>query len=168
MPILKDRELTKSGVSILTHEEAARRIMRDGKLEPYFKVEKTYDSKNYELISGQKVIENCFEDIVEEPYLNHTGEDIDTLVDILTASERYDPKRDNRIEFEIAFFEKTKNIKFLLRLHQLVNDFKKKNVVWGVGRGSAIASYILYLLEVHDINPCEYGIPFHEMSKERE
>lgn len=168
MPLLKDRFLTKSGISLLEVEQAARKILYDGELPDHMKVEDCWDTKEYEVLSGKKVAENCFEDIVEEPDLSHTDEEFEQVIDIIEASPRFDPKYANRIEQELVFFDKTKNIKFLIRLHEMINQFKEENVVWGVGRGSSIASYVLYLLEVHDINPCIYGIPFHEMSKERE
>lgn len=167
MPLLKDRELLKSGISILSLEKAAEYIVEHGVLEEHFRVEGCFDSNEYELISGNKVVENCCEDIPPTPDLTHSPSQVDELIDIIASSPRYDPKYDTRIELEMAFFEKTLNIKFLLRLHRMIEEFKEKGVVWGVGRGSAISSVILYILEIHDIDPCEYGIPFHELSKER-
>jgi DNA polymerase III alpha subunit len=47
----------------------------------------------------------------------------------------------------------------LLRyLKYLVDTMKRHNVVWGVGRGSSVASYVLYLLEVHRIDSMFYDL----------
>ena len=47
----------------------------------------------------------------------------------------------------------------LLRyLKYLVDTMKSHNVVWGVGRGSSVASYVLYLLEVHRIDSMFYDL----------
>lgn len=168
MPLLKDRFLTKSGVSLLEIDQAAKKILHDGELPPHMKVEECIDVREYETLSGKKVVENCFEDIVEEPDLAHGESEFDEVVGIIEKAPRFNPKYIDRIEQELSFFDKTNNIKFLIRLDRMVKQFKEQNVVWGVGRGSSIASYVLYLLEVHDINPCVYGIPFYEMSKERD
>jgi DNA polymerase III alpha subunit len=46
-----------------------------------------------------------------------------------------------------------------------VDMFKKNKVVWGVGRGSSCASFILFLLEVHSVDPIKYEIPLEEFFK---
>lgn len=166
MPVLTDRELLKSGISLISHEAAAAKLVREGTLPDHMKVDESWEAKEYRLIYNENFMVNFFANDVELPDLSHRDEHFDQLVDILEVSPRYDPTRVDRIETELTFFDRTFNIKFLLRLHRMVEDFKRDGVVWGVGRGSAVASYVLYLLEIHDINPCEYGIPFHELSKE--
>jgi DNA polymerase III alpha subunit len=44
----------------------------------------------------------------------------------------------------------------------VIDTFKKNNVIWGVGRGSSVSSYILYLLEVHDVDSVMYDLDFNE------
>ena len=47
----------------------------------------------------------------------------------------------------------------LLRyLAYLVEVMKKNNIIWGVGRGSSVASYVLYLLGVHRIDSMFYEL----------
>lgn len=106
---------------------------------------------------------------IEPPNHQHTDEDLEKLIKIIDESDRisYNDVEIERIGLELDYFVRTKNILFLLRAYDMIQQFKRDNVVWGVGRGSACASYILYLLHVHDVNPVEYDIPFHEMSKER-
>jgi DNA polymerase III alpha subunit len=41
----------------------------------------------------------------------------------------------------------------------------QNNVVWGVGRGSSVASYVLYLLGVHKIDSLKYNLDIHEFLK---
>ena len=40
----------------------------------------------------------------------------------------------------------------------LVDVMKLNNVVWGVGRGSSVSSYVLYLIGVHRINSMYYKL----------
>jgi len=47
----------------------------------------------------------------------------------------------------------------LLRyLKYLVDRMSENNMIWGVGRGSSVASYVLYLLGVHRIDSLYYDL----------
>jgi len=37
--------------------------------------------------------------------------------------------------------------------------------VWGVGRGSSVASFCLFLIGVHKIDPILYGLDVHDFLK---
>ena len=51
----------------------------------------------------------------------------------------------------------------LLRYMIYLVDFMRENgIVWGVGRGSSVASYVLYLIGVHRINSIQYGLDWRE------
>ena len=47
----------------------------------------------------------------------------------------------------------------------LVDTLRKNKIVWGVGRGSSVASYVLYLLGVHRINSIYYELDIAEFLK---
>ena len=44
----------------------------------------------------------------------------------------------------------------------LVDYMKENNILWGVGRGSSVSSYLLYLIGVHRIDPIQYGLDWQE------
>lgn len=44
----------------------------------------------------------------------------------------------------------------------IVNKLRAQGVVWGVGRGSSVASFVLYLIGVHDVDSVKYGLDIHE------
>jgi len=44
----------------------------------------------------------------------------------------------------------------------LVDTMRKHKLVWGVGRGSSVSSYVLYLLGVHRINSLYYSLDITE------
>ena len=51
----------------------------------------------------------------------------------------------------------------LLRYMIYLVDFMRENdIVWGVGRGSSVASYVLYLIGVHKINSIQFGLDWRE------
>jgi DNA polymerase III alpha subunit len=66
--------------------------------------------------------------------------------------------RITRVEDELEKYYKC-NLNFLLRAAiYIVDIFREKNVVWGVGRGSACGSYILYLIGIHDIDSVYFDL----------
>lgn len=67
-----------------------------------------------------------------------------------------------RVGHELLVFQRAGLMPVLSHLHYMIETFRKNNIVWGVGRGSAVASYVLYLLEVHDIDSLYYGLEFEE------
>lgn len=46
-----------------------------------------------------------------------------------------------------------------------VDVWRSKNIVWGVGRGSSVSSYVLYLIGINRINPIKYNLDFKEWLK---
>lgn len=63
-----------------------------------------------------------------------------------------------RVGHELLLYQQ-KNLFNLLRyLKFLVDTMKENNIIWGVGRGSSVASYVLYLLEVHRIDSMHYDL----------
>lgn len=71
-----------------------------------------------------------------------------------------------RILYELGFFEYHSYQNILIGLLELTVQFEQDGIVWGVGRGSSCASYILFLLGIHNVNSLLYNIPFDEFSKE--
>lgn len=71
----------------------------------------------------------------------------------------------NRVEEELALFRQHNMIVVLNYLKYLVDTMRQNNIVWGVGRGSSVASYCLYLLGVHKINSIKYELDIHEFLK---
>jgi DNA polymerase III alpha subunit len=63
-----------------------------------------------------------------------------------------------RVGQELLLYNE-KNLFDLLRyLKYLVDVMKDNDIIWGVGRGSSVASYILYLLGVHKIDSMYYDL----------
>jgi len=58
---------------------------------------------------------------------------------------------------------KSRNMLDLLKwLKYIVDTCKANNIIWGVGRGSSVASYVLYLIGVHKIDSLKYNLDWHE------
>lgn len=67
---------------------------------------------------------------------------------------------------EELFLFQEKNMFDLLRyLKYLVDTMRENNILYGVGRGSSVASFVLFLLGVHRINSLYYDLPIEEFIK---
>ena len=67
-----------------------------------------------------------------------------------------------RVQTEYSLFEKKKFVKVLQFLIYFVDTLRANNIVWGVGRGSSVASFCLFLIGVHKINPMLYNLDHTE------
>jgi len=63
---------------------------------------------------------------------------------------------------ELEQFKKRGMINLLRYMIYLVDFMRENNIVWGVGRGSSVASYVLFLIGVHRINSIQYGLDWRE------
>lgn len=70
-----------------------------------------------------------------------------------------------RVNIELELFEKHNMIDVLFYLKYLVDVMKQNNIVCGVGRGSSVSSYVLYLIGVHKINSIKYDLDINEFLK---
>lgn len=71
----------------------------------------------------------------------------------------------DRVDQELELYS-SKNLLDLLRfLLYFVSVLRTNNIVYGVGRGSSIASYVLYLLGVHRIDSLKYNLDIKEFLK---
>ena len=67
-----------------------------------------------------------------------------------------------RVEEELEAY-KERGMEDLLRYMIYLVDFMRENgIVWGVGRGSSVASYVLYLIGVHRIDSIKYNLDWRE------
>ena len=67
-----------------------------------------------------------------------------------------------RVQMEYDLFEKKNFIRVLQFLIYFIDTLRANNIVWGVGRGSSVASFCLFLIGVHKINPLLYNLDIAE------
>ena len=66
---------------------------------------------------------------------------------------------------ELLLYQERDLFNLLRYLKYLVDTLRKNNVVWGVGRGSSVASYVLFLIGVHKIDSLYYNLDIEEFLK---
>lgn len=66
---------------------------------------------------------------------------------------------------ELLLFQERNMFPILKYLKYLVDTMRENNIVWGVGRGSSVASFVLYLIGIHRINSLYYDLSIEEFLK---
>jgi len=72
-----------------------------------------------------------------------------------------DPEH-TRVEEELTAYKERNMLDLLRWLKYFVDTCTENNIVWGVGRGSSVSSYILYIIGVHQINSIKYNLDWRE------
>lgn len=67
-----------------------------------------------------------------------------------------------RVGNELLLYQERDLFLLLKQLKYIVDTWRANNIVWGVGRGSSVSSYVLYLLGVHKINSLYYDLDITE------
>lgn len=66
---------------------------------------------------------------------------------------------------ELLMFQDRNLFDLLRYLKYLVDTLRSNNIVWGVGRGSSVASFVLYKIGVHRVNSIYYSLDIEEFLK---
>lgn len=118
------------------------------KLKSLSKIEKSVDIFDLENQKYWKMPENYCPNLLEQLY------------SLCKTKEQRD-----RVTQELELFNQYKMIDLLFFLKYLVDTMRANDIVWGVGRGSSVASYILYLLGVHKIDSIKHNLDIKEFLK---
>ena len=63
---------------------------------------------------------------------------------------------------ELLVFQERGLMMLLNYMKYLVDTMKSNNIVWGVGRGSSVGSFVLYKIGINRINPIYYRLDFED------
>ena len=86
----------------------------------------------------------------------------DIVWHVHNVKETYTQEERDRIEEELDAFRERGMFPLLRYMVYLVDYMRENKIVWGVGRGSSVASYVLYLIGVHRINSIQYDLDWRE------
>jgi len=70
-----------------------------------------------------------------------------------------------RLIKELELYQEQNFIPVLKVMKYIVDTLRENGILWGVGRGSSVASYVLYLIGVHKIDSVKYNLPIEEFFK---
>lgn len=88
---------------------------------------------------------------------NYKNMDIEGFLVHVCPKQNY-----QRLIEELQEFRSRDMINLLKWLKYLVDTMRENNIVWGVGRGSSVASYTLFLLGVHKIDSIKYNLDWRD------
>jgi DNA polymerase III alpha subunit len=63
---------------------------------------------------------------------------------------------------ELLVFQKRDLLMLLNYMKYLVDTMRNNNIIWGVGRGSSVGSFVLYKIGINRINPIYYRLDFED------
>lgn len=86
--------------------------------------------------------------------------DIEEFLAKNCPKENYD-----RMMEELSLYKKHGFIDVLKAMKYLVDTLRENKIVWGVGRGSSVSSYCLYLIGIHKIDSVKYRLPISDFFK---
>jgi DNA polymerase III alpha subunit len=103
---------------------------------------------------------------IPEHYKNlDVKEYVSKLVESKSGDSDISVKAKARVEMELTEFEARNLFPVLRILIYIIDTMRKHNLVWGVGRGSSVASYVLYLLGIHKVDSLKYNLDIKEFLK---
>lgn len=70
-----------------------------------------------------------------------------------------------RVGQELLLYQQMDLMNLLRYMKYMVDTFRKNGIVWGVGRGSSVSSYVLFLIGVHKIDSLYYDLDIEEFLK---
>jgi hypothetical protein len=75
------------------------------------------------------------------------------------------PTEVQRTDLELDLITKRGMIPLIRHLIYCVDIWRQNNIVWGVGRGSSVCSFVLFLVGINRINPIEHNLDIREWLK---
>lgn len=76
-----------------------------------------------------------------------------------------EPARIERVKYEVQLYEEFHMTKLLRCMIWLVDYMQENSIFWGLGRGSSVSSYLLYLIELHMVDSVLYELDVKEFLK---
>lgn len=89
----------------------------------------------------------------------------DKLAELLTSLQYSDSEVEQafeRVGAELEEVESRGMVEFMQTIIYILDTFRSTNQVWGVGRGSSCASYLLFIAGLHVVDCIKLDVPMSE------
>lgn len=171
---LADRRLRFDGVSIIQPEEVARYLLLGASPSQLrvTRIDEDVESFNANVdtpirLDGAEPVKLDHRWLLPESHLSMdlratiVARAVDRLIN-LNYPEDVHLAACERIEAELDEIEQRGMVEFFKTIIYVLDTFKRDGVVWGVGRGSSCACYILFILGLHSVDCVLYNVPMQE------
>lgn len=171
---LQDRVLRFDGVSVIHPDQLASALLAGVQPHQLRLTELSEDAKLFNDNAPEQLSEDVREPVkldfawqLPEPHLSMDLEAtvvaraVDRLIE-LDYPEELHLKACERIQDELEEIKRRGMVEFVKTIIYILDVFREKGVVWGVGRGSSCASYVLFILGLHSVDPVLYNVPLEE------
>jgi len=168
--ILKNRTLYYDGDSVIEPDMLVDLVLDGKSLGNVYVSEITPDVEHYNSLTTPKIELKTVEkpldfswDIPEEYLKLDVRKYVYEKFNEFTyrTSDEYHARL-NRIQYEFTYLLQPEYIDYIRTLIYVNEEMEKNDIVKGVGRGSSVASYVLYLIGTHHIDSYKYDLEFHE------
>ena len=173
---LNDRVLRFDGVSIVNPEMVARLLLLGVAPTQLRVTGETWEIEQFNLnVPDEELIKPAADEPVnidlrwqlppEYRNLDLTVRVVEAL-DARLAELAYDEatleRASTRIAAELIEISRRGMQEFMQTVVYVLDTFRRNDVVWGVGRGSSCASYILFILGLHAVDCVKLDVPMEE------
>lgn len=115
---------------------------------------KLYDPVNLDIAEFDKLLQQNW--LMPEEY-----QKLDIEAWLFEQIPPWDPET-TRVREELEAFKQRNMLDLLRWMKYFVDTCRANKVVWGVGRGSSVASYVLFIIGVHRIDSIKYNLDWQE------
>ena len=122
-----------------------------------------YDMDNPIKAKSENTDDNFVEQCVANWHMPDEYKNVDIVEHIISLTKTETEK--TRVLSELLMFKERGMLVVLQFLKYLVDVCKQHDIVLGVGRGSSVASYCLFLLGVHKVDSIKYELDIKEFLK---
>lgn len=74
--------------------------------------------------------------------------------------------RERRLAKELLLYKRFNLIDVLRAIIFVINKLTAAGAIWGIGRGSSVSSYVLFVVGVHDVDSFSYGLDIDDFLHE--
>lgn len=172
---LNNRDLWYDGDSTFTEQELHKQLSIHGPSMGMYIDEMSKDIEQYNSLirpEHQIKVKHNIRDLSLEWNLPKDFAEMDVRDSVVSALacelDRHDfndleqAERAQRVIDEMVLYKKLGLHDVLRTLIYIINRLEASNVVWGVGRGSSVSSYVLYLIGVHNVDSVKYDLDVTE------
>lgn len=155
---------------VFNEQDIFEALYKGQTLSPAMIVDMTDEIESLENIAGFKFVEPYPEDlevtIAEYDSIcqsnwnmpdKYKQLDIEEYLVSICPEENYP-----RLVAELDAFKERNMLDLLRWLKYFIDTCENESVVWGIGRGSSVASYVLFLIGVHSVDSIKYNLDWQE------